>query len=60
MRYKREDFPKQSKHLVVEFPELCESAPKADLVSLKAAVAKHNRAIDAKLEIQRLQHNSAE
>lgn len=59
MEYKREDFPMQAKHLIVEFPELCEAAPKAKIAALKAAVAKHNKAIDAKLKDSPLQRRSA-
>ena len=50
MKYKREDFPKQTKNIVLEFPELCEAAPSADITALKAVVAKHNKAVDALLK----------
>lgn len=60
MRYKREDFPKETKHLIIEFPELCEAAPKAEIATLKAAVAKHNKAIDANLNDPPLQRKSAD
>lgn len=46
MRYKREDFPSKTKQIVIEFPELCESAPKADIAALKATV--ETRAIASK------------
>ena len=50
MRYKREDFPKKTKNIVIEFPELCDAAPKADIAALKAVVATHNKAVDAMLK----------
>lgn len=60
MRYKREDFPVKTKSIVIEFPELCESAPKADIAALKATVETHNKAIDAKLKEPRIQPKKAE
>ena len=60
MPYRREDFPKATKHLVLEFPELCDKAPKAEIAALKAAVAKHNKAIDAELRNKRREVRSVE
>ncbi len=50
MRFKREDFPKKTKNVIIEFPELCEAAPKAEIAALKAAVATHNKAINDKIK----------
>lgn len=50
MRYRREDFPSQTKNIVIEFPELCEAASTDDIAALKATVAMHNEAVDAKLK----------
>ena len=47
MRYKREDFPKETKNIVIEFPALCEAAQSDDISALKAAVAAHNISVDA-------------
>ncbi len=60
MRYKREDFPQKTKNVVIEFPELCEAAPSADIAALKAVVAKHNKAVDGMLKDPPIQHKKAE
>ncbi len=60
MRYKREDFPKKTKNLVLEFPELCEAAPSTDIADLKAVVATHNKAVDAMLKDTSAQGKKAE
>lgn len=60
MRYKREDFPKKTKNVVIEFPELCEAAPSADIAALKAVVAKHNKAVDGMLKDPPIQRKKAE
>lgn len=60
MRYRREDFPKKTKNIVIEFPELCEAAPRADIAALKATVATHNKAIHAKLKDPPIQPKKAE
>ena len=60
MRYKREDFPKKTKNIVIEFPELCEAASSADIATLKAVVATHNLAVDAMLKDRPTQRKKAE
>ncbi len=60
MRYKREDFPNESKSVVIEFSELCEAASKTDIAALKATVAKHNKAVDAKIKDSPIQPKMAE
>ena len=60
MRYKRDDFPKKTKNIVIEFPELCEAAHSADIAALKAVVATHNKAVDATLKDTPGQRKKAE
>lgn len=60
MRYKREDFPKKTKNIVIEFSALCEAAPSADIATLKAVVATHNKAVDAMLKDPPTQREKAE
>lgn len=47
-RFKREDFPKESKFIIVDSPDLRQEAPRAEIRALKESAAKHNKAIDAK------------
>lgn len=47
-RFKREDFPRESKFIIVDSPDLCQEAPRTEIRALKESAAKHNNAIDAK------------
>ena len=45
-KFKREDFPKASKFIIVDSPDLCQEAPRTEIAALKESAAKHNRTID--------------